>query len=35
MNEPGAAWALVIGTWVILFWGEPDLMSAIIHYLMN
>jgi hypothetical protein len=35
MNNTEIVWALVVGLWVVLFAGTPDLMDAIIHFLMK
>lgn len=34
MSSDAAFW-LVIGMWVALFYGEPDLHDALIHYFMS
>ena len=34
INGASAMW-LAIGAWGVLFAGDPDMVDAIIHYLMN
>jgi hypothetical protein len=30
-----SAFFYVIGAWIIVFWGEPDIVDALIHILMK
>ena len=35
VNSGSDAWFIGLILWIIAFYGEPDLVDAIIHYLMK